>query len=218
MAETANGVDLSSSQQSVTNGEGMVYVLKSNSNQWVSLSDENQDLDEKLFEESLTYFIDPVLILNSDSSSSSLIKDSNLPSIASTLKSQLGSTTSSASSISSPSLLEGENQSAVSLGIITQDSNSPSRKSNFLNLSSFSFLSSVLQESNSSSVKSKSKKGKDNVGEEKQSQDFKLLPLLPDSHSQRSGATEELRSIRWAAYAIRALVVRFWALIKVSLS
>lgn len=228
LQEPNHGLDLAAQQQS-NGGEGMVYVLKTDSKQWIPLSQvtfEDNDVSssyETLFDGSLTYLVDPVLVVNSDSSS--VLKDITLPSVASTLKSQLNSATSASfsSMVSSPKMIEVENQSAYSLGVITADADSPSsasRESIFIKLSSFNFLSSVLRESNSSSNSNlrpnNSKKGKDNVGEEKQNQDFRLLPLLPDSHTQRSGATEELRSIRWAAYAIRALVVRFWALVKVS--
>ncbi|PWN48638.1 hypothetical protein IE53DRAFT_389145 [Violaceomyces palustris] len=46
--------------------------------------------------------------------------------------------------------------------------------------------------------------------------DSELNPYAPNKLKGRraSGATEELRSIRWTAYAVRALVIRFWALIK----
>lgn len=45
-----------------------------------------------------------------------------------------------------------------------------------------------------------------------------LLPYAPNELKGRrySAGTDELRSIRWMAYAVRALVVRFWALIRVS--
>lgn len=54
---------------------------------------------------------------------------------------------------------------------------------------------------------------------------LRLLPIFSDddvgaygSTGQYSSAsTEELRSVRWMAYAMRALVMRFWALVKVSL-
>lgn len=206
----SNGIGLDS------NGDGMVYVLKAGSKDWIPLSQLLIDEDQfNLDETASTYFIDPILILNSDSTSTSSLRDATLPSIASTLKSQLSSTTS----ISSPQFLkDSDNQSVYSLALITQDSSSSSsiRKSTFLSLSSFEFLDAVLKESNSSESRINSKKGKENVGQEKQKEDLRLLPLLPDSFHHRSGATEELRSIRWAAYAIRALIVRFWALIKVS--
>lgn len=184
---------------------GLIYVRKAYSDQWLPFSETNGDSSSS----SKRFIVEPVLLADSEESSSPLLSD-----LADNIQEQLFQPVLKDHEIVQSYTLEDAelNLSGYGFGRISTYSESfPSQRKRLLEQSSDA---ASLQGTVGQCIKKAEleKKHASRPG-------LHLITIVPDDDMHNyfpPSRLEELRSIRWVAYAVRALVMRIWALVKVS--
>lgn len=178
----------------------------------------------------LTYLVEPVILADSEKVPSSLpsgraLKDTFLPAVAERLYDELSR---NCTELSRPSpVFDAENGiTAHSFGRVfaAQDHVSP-RRALLEDAGDPDLLATILRDGSKDTLNQLRRSPVGAVDAKiigKQAQQLSLVSVISDADLERftpggrrnTGATEELRSIRWLAYTMRALVLRFWALLR----
>lgn len=211
LAETsATGVEsnFSGFWQGDSTAGGLIFVRKAHSDQWLPLSETSGDILANA-KGSKCFIVEPVLLADSEENSCSLLSD-----LAYSIESQLFQPVNTDHDIVSSYELEDSelNLSGYGFGRISSYSESfPNQRKRLLEQSNDATL---LQRTVNQSVK-KAELDRQNASR----LGLQLITIIPDEDMQNyfpPSRLEELRSIRWVAYSIRAFVMRIWALVQVS--
>lgn len=203
------------------------FIRKADSkvDQWQLLTD---DLSHDAAAAS-TFFVEPVILADSEKGVSlpngRALKNTFLPSVAERLYDELSR---NCSELSRPlSVVDPEHDiAAYSFGRVfaAEDQVSP-RKALLEDAGDPDLLATILRDSSRDTLHRLRRSPAGAVDAKvltKQAQQLTLVSVISDDDLERytpdgrrkTGATEELRSIRWLAYTVRALVLRFWALLR----
>lgn len=187
---------------------GLIFVRKAHSDQWLALSENNGDIIASA-EGSKRFIVEPVLLADSEENPSSLLSN-----LAYSIQSQLFQPISTEHDIvPSYALKDSElNLSGYGFGRISNHLVSfPNQRKKLLEQSNDEpFLQQIVNQS----VK---KAELDTYNASRLG--LQLITIVPDDDMHNyfpPSRLEELRSVRWVAYAVRALVMRIWALVQVS--
>lgn len=210
--------------------EATILIRKAGSgSQWRSISDLQQQ--ESIAVDALSFEVESVILTDSETSSASLdtsgqpLKEKFLPAVADKLYDELSR---NCTELSVPVQVYDSTTdlTAFAFGRVFRDGeNVSSRKTLLEDAGDSDLLASVLRDA-SRAVAHDLRRSPGGAKEAKALDDraryLSLLSVISDRDLERhtpggrrsSGATEELRSVRWLAYTMRALVIRFWALLQ----
>ena len=186
----------------------VVFVRKAHTMQWVPLSEVGREDGAALHTlEGRRFIIEPVVLADSETQTSPL-----LAGIAANIQAQLfGQYSEGQVAVSSYGVHDTEmGLSGFAFGRISDHSESYARRRK--ELLEQSNDAGLLQRTVNESVERVALEERD-----ASRTDLHIVTIVSDEdlHSHYPASKlEELRSVRWVAYAMRALVVRFWALIK----
>lgn len=225
LAAASSSHSSSSTTASALRGQSSVFVKVGNT--WEALVG---DVAESSPRNAISYIVEPVILADSETSaatSPSALRETTLPAVASQLHNVLWQ---NCSELSTPVQVSenSDHLTAYSFGrVFLEGSSVSSRKSLLESAGDPDLLASVLQAA-SENVASKDQGrtrpaavAKPNLLAPK-GRHLNLLSVISDADLEqyspggrrKSGATEELRNIRWLAYTTRAFISRFWALLQ----
>ncbi|CAO1630324.1 unnamed protein product [Sympodiomycopsis kandeliae] len=194
---------------------------------WQPLSPDSETSQAAL--SATNYFVEPVILVDSEESLSlptgRALKDTFLPTVAERLYDELSR---NCSELSRPIAVSdtANGISAYTFGrVFSAKSQVSSRKELLEDAGDPNVLATVLRDASRDTLHNLRRSPAGTVDAKiltKQSQQLSLVSVISDDDLERytpggrrkTGATEELRSIRWLAYTVRALVLRFWALLR----
>lgn len=184
---------------------GLVVIRKANTKEWVLLSDMSDAVLGKI-QESSKFILEPVLLADSEEVASPILSRLSIK-----LQDELfPSSDTRQLNLNSHKLEDKDtNMSGFAFGRISRQSEDylMHRKSLIEQSDDHVTLQRAVDES--------AGQGMDNPARP----DLRIITILSDEDSHNhlpAKRLEELRSVRWMAYAVRALISRFWALLKVS--
>jgi len=188
----------------------LVFVRKANTKEWVPLSEVIGDTTEIAGSANSNRFvIEPILLADSEKQTSPLLSD-----LAKSIQSQIIATTDGSQIAINSYAVQDESLDLTGYAFGRIIGSSEAYQMDRKKLLELSNDAGLLQRTVNESVKRA-------VVEKKEANrmDLQLITIISDEDMHNSftpSRLEELRSVRWMAYAMRALVMRFWALVRVS--
>jgi hydroxymethylglutaryl-CoA reductase (NADPH) len=202
--------------------------LASREGQW-TIFDSSDAEHSSAASQALNFIVEPIVLADSERTSKPrsvrALKDTFLPVVAEKLYDDLSR---NSSDLAEPVRIYDADADLTAFGfgrVYTEGQYVSSRKSLLEDAGDPDLLASVLADA-SKAASSRLRRSPAGAVEAKaldlQAQQLSLVSVISDSDLEKhtpggrrnTGATEELRSIRWLAYTSRALIVRFWALLQ----
>jgi hydroxymethylglutaryl-CoA reductase (NADPH) len=196
--------------ESESSAGGLIFVRKAHSSQWIPLSEIGEDvLANSAAADSRRFDIEPILLADSEERPSPLLSE-----LSTKIQSELFASSNEDDLVvlSYPLKDTSLNLSGYGLGRISSHSDRYpiQRKKLLVQANEAEFLQRTVNESRQSTVLKQKEASR--LG-------LQLITIISDDDMHLHfppSRLEELRSVRWMAYAVQALVMRIWALVQVS--